>query len=117
MSYISGGGNTPIVSTETYSPSMALNWTSKDEIIITLSGNLDITNMSGGTHGKRYVLTLKQDSTGNRVLTISASQVRYSDDIVSVNLSTVASRIDRLGFIYNSTDGKFDIVAINKGFH
>jgi hypothetical protein len=105
---------TPVVSVETYAASMALDWTDKDEIQITLTGNLSVTDMSGGVSGKRYVLTLIQDATGGRTFTDgTGGDILFSDDIPAITLSTAASETDRFGFIYRDT--KFDLVASLKG--
>lgn len=104
----SSSGGTPVVSVETYAASMSLDWTDKDEIQITLTGNLSLADMTGGVSGKRYVLTLIQDGTGGRTFTDASNDILYSDDIPSIVLSTAASEVDRFGFIFRT---KFDLVA------
>jgi hypothetical protein len=41
---------------------------------------------------------------------------RFSSDTPSPTLSTTGSDLDYLAFRYNSTDSKYDFMAINRGF-
>lgn len=111
-----GATSSGSVSVEAYAANKALDWTGKEEIQITLTGDLTITAMTGMTSGGRYILTLKQDATGSRLLTISASNIQYSDDIPSLILSTTALAEDTIGLVYNSATSKMKVAAFNRGF-
>jgi hypothetical protein len=81
---------------------------------LTLTGDVtfDVTN---GTDGQVIKLRVRQDATGSRIWT-SGANLRLSADIASIVLSTAASKLDYIGFEWNGTDGKADVLAINKGF-
>jgi hypothetical protein len=67
------------------------------------------------THGQRIMLRVKQDGTGGRVATYNAA-FRFGSDILAAVLSTSANKVDYLGFVYDSTDAKWDVVAFVKGY-
>lgn len=67
------------------------------------------------THGQRIMLRVKQDGTGSRVATYNAA-FRFGSDIGAAVLSTAANKVDYLGFVYDSTDAKWDVVAFVKGY-
>jgi hypothetical protein len=77
--------------------------------------NFTLSNPTGALHGQRFIVRIKQDGTGSRILTLD-TKFRLGTDIPTVVLSTAASKTDYLGFIYDSVDDKFDIVAFTKGF-
>ncbi len=104
----------PVTQTVSYSSTPTINWSGKDVSRITLSGNAVITN-SGAVDGQRVILELIQDGTGSRTVTFT-SETRFGTDITSVTLSTAASKLDRVGLIYNSAATKYDVVAFVKGF-
>lgn len=110
-------GSDPVVDSVAYAASLALDWDGVDEIRIgALTGNLDITAMSNMVDGKRYILKILQDGTGGRAVTISAANVRYSEDIPSLWYSTTASKASLFGFRYDGTDSKADLVAQVAGY-
>lgn len=103
------------VYTDTWSSSMAINWSIAMTHRVRLAGNTTFT-FSNARDGEKLVLELKQDATGSRTITLP-SNVRYSLYVPSVTLSTTAGYIDKLGFIYNATDDKYDLVAVAYGIH
>lgn len=112
-----GAGGMPIVTTEAYTASMALDWDNKDEIRIVLAGNLNLTAMTNGLDGRRYSLKLTQSPGGSNFLTVTAPNVRFSTDVPVITLSLAGDRSDRIIFEYDATDNKFDVLAVNKGFY
>lgn len=82
---------------------------------ITLTGNITI-QLSNGTDGKKFVLELIQDGTGSRTVSLSGTYFRFGTDITSFTATTTASKMDRVGCIYNTTATKADVVATLKGF-
>jgi hypothetical protein len=95
---------------------MALDWSSADEIRIDMASNIVINSVTGAVDGQRVMVKLRQ--TGSFSLSITAANVRYSDDIPksSIVVSTVAGKVDRLAMTYDATDDKYDIIAFVKGF-
>ena len=84
---------------------------------VTLGGNRTI-NFSGGAagiNGKRIMLRLKQDATGNRTVTWGA-MVSFGTDITGITLTTTALKTDVIGVIYNHAAAKYDVVAYAKGY-
>lgn len=89
------------------------------EVIIDLattpvSGNFTF-DLINGTNRQKIIVIVKQDATGSRIWT-SGSHLRMSTDITSIVLSTAGGKTDYLGFRWNGTAVKADILAINKGF-
>lgn len=77
--------------------------------------NFTLSNPTGALHGQRFIVRIKQDGTGSRVITLD-TKFRLGTDITNVTLSTGANKTDYIGFIYDSVDDKFDIIAFTKGF-
>lgn len=98
-----------------WASTLDIDWSRGMTQRVTLSGNTTFT-FRNARDGEKLVLELKQDATGSRTITLPAN-VRYSLYIPSVVLSTSAGYLDRLGFIYNATDGKYDLVAVAYGIH
>lgn len=91
-----------------------INWDNFDEVRLNLIGNA-VINMTGAADGQRVMLYVSQDSEGSRTITFGAN-VRYNDDITGVTLSTGANKSDRIGFVFNQTLNKYDIVALARGY-
>jgi hypothetical protein len=81
---------------------------------VTLGGNRTLGAPTNPTNGQKIIYRIKQDATGSRTLAYNAI-FRFSADIPSPTLTTTVAKTDYLGFIYNATDTKWDILAINKG--
>ena len=108
-----------VVVTQAYSSSVTFDlstYSSYATVIIdvTLTGNIT-WNFTNGTDGQAVKLRCRQDATGSRIWT-SGANVRVSADIGSITLTTTPSKLDYIGFEWNATDGKADVLAINKGF-
>lgn len=104
----------PEVKSVTYGASITADFSDADVIRITLAGNPTIT-LAGAQDGQKCILELKQDATGSRTVTWSAS-VRYGTDLPFITLSTAGGALDRIGLIYNAAAAKYDVVALSKGF-
>jgi len=82
---------------------------------VMLTANRAVGNFTGMTCGQPAILRVKQDSTGGRTLTWGGN-FRFGTTITSITLSTTASKTDYIGFIYDNSAGKIDVVAFVKGF-
>lgn len=102
------------VYTNTWASTVTIDWSLALTHRITLAGPTTLT-FTGGRNGAKYVLEIKQDATGSRSLTLPA-KVRYGTYIPNVDLSTTPNKTDKLGFIYNQADDKYDLVAVAYGF-
>lgn len=93
---------------------ITIDWSLFDEVRLTLTGNVTLT-FTGATDGQGCILKLIQDSTGSRTVSLPAS-VRFSDDVSTFTPSAAALKADRVGFIYDTIDAKYDFVSVIKGF-
>jgi hypothetical protein len=114
-----GRGRTPSIVAVTYAATTTVDLSpyANSAVVIldlTLTGNVTF-NLTNGTDGQVVKLRCRQDGTGSRIWT-SGANIRLSADITSIVLSTGASKLDYLGFEWNGTNGKADVLAINKGF-
>ncbi len=80
---------------------------------LTLTGNTTLATPTNGFSGQRIVYRLRQDGTGNKLLTLSSG---FRSGPITVTLSTAANTTDYLGVIYNEIDNKWDVLALNKGY-
>ena len=104
----------PRITTPAYSANLTLNWAVADVIRVTLTGNITITN-SGAVDGQKCILELLQDDTGGRTVTFT-SETRFGTSVTSFTATTTLNKMDRVGFIYNGTATKYDVLAVSKGF-
>ena len=102
------------VGTDAWTSTMNINWAVNNVQRITLAGNTAFTFV-GGNDGARLILELTQDGTGSRTITLPSS-VHFGSTVPYVTLSTTAGKKDRLGFIYNATNGTYDLVAVAYGY-
>ena len=82
---------------------------------VTLGSNRTLGNPTGAVDGQKLLFRIKQDATGSRTLAFG-TKYRFGTDITSVVLSTAANKLDRVGVEYHSTDDKFDIIAVTRGY-
>lgn len=103
------------VATPAFNATMTFDWSTADDIRVSLTGNITTLTMSGATDGQRCTLEAAQDATGGRTIAWPAN-VRFSSDLPSPTLTATGSKMDRLLFIYNATAAKYDFAAIVKGY-
>ncbi len=83
---------------------------------VTLGDNRTMSAPTGSpANGDKIMYRIRQDGTGNRTITWN-SAFRFSGDPTPPTLSTAANKTDYVGFIYNSTDSKWDCIAERIGF-
>lgn len=125
-----GGGSPPtsltfsanlqfIALAPTFSTTLTIDLTNYSDyphvlVDVTLTDNFTF-NITNGTNGQIIRVRFKQDGTGGRVFTAGAN-LRFSSDLPSPTLTTTSNKMDRLAFEWHSTDGKADLIAINKNF-
>ena len=78
-------------------------------------GGATTVNISGGIDGQKAIIELKQDGTGSRTVSLSAS-FGFGTDITSYTATTTAGSTDLIGVIYNATAGKYRVIALAKGY-
>jgi len=89
---------------------------SGDVFSVTIAGDRTLNPPTNPRDGQKAVWRVKASGAG-RTLTLSsaAGGFRFGSDITS--LSQVASgKTDYIGAIYNSADGKWDVIAYSKGY-
>lgn len=85
---------------------------------VTLGGNRTLgspTNVPISGFTQKITFRVKQDGTGSRTLAYNAVY-RFSNTIPSPTLSTTASAIDYLHFVYNVADTKWDCTGYQLGY-
>lgn len=102
------------IATPAYSASMSVDVAGYSVVRITLTGNLQL-GFTGGVDGQKFIVELIQDGNGNRTLSYDSS-VRFGTDLTATTLSTASGKLDRIGFIYNASAGKYDVIAFAKGY-
>lgn len=82
---------------------------------VTLGGNRTLGNPTNSLNGQRIIVEVIQDGTGSRTLAYDTNYA-FSTDLPEPVLTTTAGAHDFLGFVYNSTSGKWYCLAVNRGF-
>lgn len=82
---------------------------------VTLTGSRTLSNPTNSADGQRAIWEITQGSGGSHLLTLDTNFI-FGADLLSVTLSTAAGKKDLIGAIYNSSLGKWLVVAFTKGF-
>lgn len=82
---------------------------------VELAGNPTIAAPSNPMPGRRIMIRLLQDGTGNRTVTWNAI-FNFSSSLPSPTLSTAAAAFDYLAFVYNGVNSTWDFVGYVNGF-
>lgn len=84
----------------------------------TADANFTLSNPTGLTSEDDMaviVWRIRQDGTGSRTITFD-TKFRFGTDIPSVTLTTTLNKSDYLAVRYHSSDDKFDVISIVKGY-
>jgi hypothetical protein len=101
--------------TLTDAATIATNAAAGNHFRVTLGGNRTLGNPTNPTDGQRAIWELIQDGTGTRTITLDTN-FALGTDITAVTLTTTINKRDFLGAVYNSTAGKWYVVAFVKGY-
>lgn len=82
---------------------------------VTLSANRTLGAPTNPTDGQRILVEVAQDATGGRTLAYNAVYA-FGTDVTSPTLTTTASKVDYLGFVYSSAAVKWRCLAVAKGY-
>lgn len=83
---------------------------------VTLAGNRTLGSPTGSpVDGQKMLIAVRQDGTGSRTLAYNAIY-RFGTGVTSPTLTTGANKTDYLGFVYNSTDTKWDCIGVSLGY-
>lgn len=94
---------------------LALVWSTANIYDITLTENITSVTHSAGVEGQEYILRIKQHASAAKTVVL-AGKTRYSNDQTTYAMTQDVGAYDILTFIYNSTDDKYDLVDVQKGF-
>jgi hypothetical protein len=92
------------------SPTIIVDWSKGTTQTVTLGGNREVTFLNG-QRGGRYLLIIKQDATGSRLVTWPSSV--HWPGTYGPTLTTVAGKADYIFFVYNGSS--YDMVGISQG--
>jgi len=109
------GAVIPSVSALVDSATIAVNASLGNQFIVTLGGNRILGNPTNAVNGQLFLFAIRQDGSGNRTLSFD-TKYRFGTDISSITLSTDANKTDFIGVRYHSTDDKFDVISVAKGY-
>jgi hypothetical protein len=98
---------------DTGSGTLACNWALYDEIRVTLTADVVLT-FSGAVDGQGCVLKLRQDNTGGHTVGMP-SAVRFNSLITSFSVTPGGDKIDKVGFVYDDEDTRYDLVSLVPG--
>jgi len=113
---IKGNRYIPVVSTLTDAAPIAVDASLGEVFIITLTtSGRTIANPTNAVDGQRILFRFKQNSSGGPYTVVWDTNYRFPNG-VSPTLTTTASRTDYIGFIYNSTDTKWDCLGTSLNF-
>ena len=95
---------------------MSVDWSKGDTQVVTLGGNTTLM-FSNGRDGGEYVLIIKQDAKGSRLVTWPGT-VHWPGGTAPV-LTTTANHWDSITFIYNESDvaGTYDALSISQNYN
>lgn len=89
------------------------DWAVYDEIRLRLTGDVTLT-FQGAVDGQGCLLKLQQDSAGGHLVTLPAG-VRFNALLNSFVATSAPGLADKVGFIYDSGDSKYDLVSLVPG--
>ena len=89
------------------------NWALYDEIRLRLVGNVSLVFQSA-VDGQGCLIKLAQDAAGGHTVALPSS-VRYNTLLTAYVASSAPGLADKVGFIYDSGDSKYDLVSLVPG--
>lgn len=101
------------IGSHAWSASMTVTTAGMSNIRIGLGGATAL-DLLPGTDGQRILIELKQSVAGS-IVTWGAG-VAWGADIPSVTLSVGLNAVDYVGFVYDSTSGKWRCIAFARGY-
>lgn len=104
----------PAVVAVPFSASPSVDFSYADTATLTVTGACAIT-LTGAKNKQKCVLEITQGGAGGFTPTFG-SEVRLGSDLTVVTFSSDPGKTDKLGFIYDAASGKYDLVAIMRGF-
>jgi hypothetical protein len=91
------------------SGAVTVDWSLYDEVRFTIVGNTTLSFI-GATDGQGCIVKIKQDGVGNHTVAFP-SNIRHSIDMRSYSVSAAPGAVDRVGFMYDLDDLKYDFIS------
>jgi hypothetical protein len=94
--------------TVSFSTTPTFDWNNSNVQYMSMTGNITAITLNNPGDGGRYQIIFKQDGTGSRTIVGSAwpASVLWTAGNAPV-LSTVANKVDIIGFTYDATNSKY----------
>lgn len=83
---------------------------------VTLGGNRTMGAPSNAVDGQKILFRIRQDGTGSRTLAWNAIYTFGTDLAAAPTLTTTASKVDYIGFIYDSVNSHWHMLAYDRGY-
>lgn len=109
------GAVIPSVVTLSDAATISVNAALGNQFTVTLAGNRTLGNPTGAVNGQLLLFAIRQDATGSRTLAYD-TKFRFGADITAITLTTTAAKTDYIGVRYHSSDDKFDVISVVKGY-
>jgi hypothetical protein len=112
---LSGSGSSVVV-TLSSAATLTTDASAGDIFNLTLTGNVTLANPINPVDGKTVRWRLKQDATGNRIITLGNKFNVASSATVPLPFSTTANKMDVLAATYDASRDVWDVVALLLGY-
>jgi len=113
---ISSGGSPRISSTTTDTTPLAWNSDLYDMTILTAQAEAFTISADAGSpvHGQKHLFRFEDDGTPRAITWTTGSSKAFRAIGVTLPTTTIASKIVYIGCVYNSTDSRWDAIAVGQ---
>jgi hypothetical protein len=99
-----------------YSSSLVTDLTAGYVFTVTVEGDMEISNPTGGINGNSYVWRIKQDGVGGHAITLGAKFKLPSSASTPLGWSTAAGAMDIFVTQYDSDADLFYVLSLIPGY-
>ncbi|CAA2409866.1 tail assembly protein [Xanthomonas phage Bosa] len=100
--------------TDTDAGTFECDWSQYDEIRISLTATV-VLSFTGAIDGQGCVLKLRQPPAGGCQVGLPGGVVRFNSLIQAYVVTQTGSRADKVGFVFDGEDARYDLVSIIPG--
>jgi phage-related tail fiber protein len=94
---------------------VTIDWAQYDEARLVITANVTLA-FTGALDGQRCMIKIQQGGGGGGFTVTLPGTVRFSTDAPSYTASSTSGVFDRLGFIYDGDDVRYDFIAVARGY-
>lgn len=105
-----------IIVPTTYSGTLVTDLTKGHVFTITVTGDMEISNPTGGIDGNSYIWRIKQDTTGGHAITLGTKFKLPSSATTPLGWSTTAGAMDIFVAQYDSSADVFYVLSMIPGY-